>query len=157
MSDPIANRSLAVFLLDVKGLRAVNVTYEGFDPHTKKPVGNLTLFKTMIADLAVGDLVLVPTGTRVGFTAVQVAELDVEPDLESTKEVGWIVAKLDISAYAGLIAKEKQLISAINDADKRARQEELKKRLLGNVDPSTLPVIDLTALPAPKDDGAASS
>lgn len=149
MSDPVVNRTLAVFLLGTPGLRAVRVTYEGFDEN-KKPVGSLTLFKTFEKDLAVGDLVIVPTGTRVGFTAVQVAELDVEPDYESTKEVGWIVGKFDASGYASIIQREQQIIDAVKAADKRARQDELRKRLLGNVDPDTLPVLELAAIEAPK-------
>jgi hypothetical protein len=147
--DTVDNKSLAVFLLDTPGLRAVRVTYEGLDPSTRKPLGNLTMFKTFEPDLKVGDLVIVPTNTRVGFTAVQVAELDVEVDFESPKEVGWIVGKFDASGYASIVAKEADIIERVKAADKKARQDELKKRLLGNVDPASLPVIDLKALAAP--------
>lgn len=154
MSDPVVNKSLAVFLLETPGLRAVNVTYEGFDPSTKKPLGNLTMFKTFERDLTVGDLVIVPTGTRVGFTCVQIAELDPEIDFESSKEVGWIVGLFDISRHATILAQEQKIIDAVKAADKKARQDELKKRMLGNVDPKDLPVVDLKAI-TQQGDGAA--
>lgn len=146
MSDPVVNKSLAVFLLDTPGVRAVRVTYEGFDPNTDKPLGNLTLFKTFEKNLQVGDYVIVPTHTRINFTAVQIAEVDVEVDYESTKEVDWIVCPFDPSGYKGILAQEQKIIDAIKAADKKARQDELKKRLLGNVDPSALPVVDLKAI-----------
>lgn len=149
MSDPVVNKSLAVLLLDVPGLRAVTCSYEGLDPKTLQPQDTPVLFKTFERDLKVGEIVVVPTKTRVGFTCVQVAALDVEVDYESTKEVGWIVGKFDASGYAGIVAKENQIIEAVKAADKKARQNEIKKRLLGNVDPNSLPVIDLQALTGP--------
>lgn len=147
MSDPVVNKSLAVLLLDTPGVRAVNVTYEGFD-EKQNPIGNLTMFKTFDSDLKVGDYVIVPTATRIKFTAVQIAAVDVEVDYESTKEVGWIVGRFDVSGYADIVARERKIIDALKDADKKARQDEIRKRMLGNIDPKDLPVIDLKALPA---------
>lgn len=142
MTSPTVNNSLAVFLIN-PSVRAVMCSYEGIDPKSKAPRDTPKMFKTLDPDLKVEDLVIVPTDTRVGFTVVQVAKVDVEVDYESTETVKWIVGSIDPSQYHSILSREGEFIEAVKAADKKRRQDELKKALLAN-----LPEDEIKALPA---------
>lgn len=138
------NESLAIVLVN-REVRLVRCTYDGFDKNGT-PLGSPGLFKTLETDLKKGDLVIVPTGTRVGFTVVGVSELDVRPDFESNERAEWIVGKLDVSPYQQMLGKERKFIDAVHEADRRAREDKLREQLLGNMSEDVrkaIPVLDL--------------
>lgn len=78
------NYTTAIFLISDQA-RAVNVTYESDDDAPR------TMFKTLDPNIKVDDFVTVPTDTRHHMTVCKVVEVDVEPDLETSKEMKWIV------------------------------------------------------------------
>lgn len=123
------NPSLAVFLIN-REVRGVMCAYDfEDDKHTKPLHGKTYLFKTLDQSIQKGDLVVVPTSTRVGFTVVKVIDIDVEPDYNSDIDYKWVVSKLDTSTYDGLIKKEEAGKQAIREAEKLAARNELKEKL----------------------------
>lgn len=142
--------SLLVFLLDdrVRGVRAV---YEKLDQEdlyragaraepmaygdeAEKRAAKLKgyLFKTVDPSLAVGDLVVVPTDTRHGFTVCKIVEVDVEPDMTLTTEVKWIVNKIDVSNYFDVLESEKSIKQKVADRALAEQRRKLKETLLGD-------------------------
>jgi len=135
--------SRKVFLLDNEP-RCVLATYEKDEGplyNTKKV--KTTEYKTFDDDVAVDDLVIVKTNTRHGFTVVKVKEVDVEPDLDSSDEINWVVSRFDTGIYEGIIKKEEEFLSAVRKAEKTRRKAELKKDFLADADAS----VNLLAAP----------
>jgi len=121
------NQSTAIFLVNPHA-RAVHAIYEPEDPGKAKPPRGL--FKTLDPDVAVGDIVLVESTTRHGFTVVKVVETDVDFDPETTETVRWIACRLDLSAHKSLIAKEQQMLSAVRQAEMRQKRQKLAEALV---------------------------
>lgn len=134
------NYSTAVFLVN-QHVRAVQCAYE-VNAHGE-PAGNLELFKTFDTTLKKGDLVVVPTKTRVKRTVVIVVETHVEVNLESDVQMDWIVSKVDPADYEATLAKEQQAIDTIKAAELRKKREELAKTLLANIDPDAAKMFEL--------------
>lgn len=122
------NYSTAVFLIN-KAVRAVKVSYERDPANPEKCAGNLTMFKT-IDTMKPGDFVVVPTDTRWQMTVCRVEFVDVEVDLESTVQVGWIIGNVDRAAYEEILRQETNAIATIKSAEKRKKQEELVAALM---------------------------
>lgn len=91
----------AATLLCCADARAIVCVYE--EDAEKKPATRAT-FKTFDASIQVGDLVIVPTGTRHGMTVVRVVEVDYKVDYENLSErIRWIVQKVDAWDYHNLL------------------------------------------------------
>lgn len=73
------NYSTAVFLLNPQ-VRCIACTYE-VDKDEK--LAARVSFKSLDKEVTAGDLVLVPTGTRHGYTVVKVVETDIDSDFDS--------------------------------------------------------------------------
>ena len=141
------NYSTAVFLVN-KHVRAVSCAYE-VNPQGE-PSGKLEIFKTFDMSIKKGDLVVVPTNTRVKRTAVMVAATDVEIDLEAEAHMEWVVCKIDSTEYEVTLAKEQAAINTIKAAELRKKRDELAQALLANVDPDAaklLELVDMTVRP----------
>lgn len=117
------NNSAIVFVLN-DSVRGVKVSYE--------PGANTHLFKSLDPTIEVGDIVIVPTDTRHNFTCVKVTEVDVDPDLESSLDLKWIVGKADMAAYEEVLKNEKTAIAAVGKAEKARRRRELRESLFKN-------------------------
>lgn len=120
------NYSTAVFLIN-KNVRAIACTYEK-DTDAKK--ADRVVHKSLDPDICVGDLVIVETDTRHGMTINRVAEVDVEPDLDSLVHMRWIVGRFDAADHERVKRQEDAAISAIKSAEKNKRREELAKALI---------------------------
>ncbi len=141
------NHTSVIFLLDDQiPVRAMRVSYEQSDAHSKNSIK-----KTLDPDIAVGDFVLVETGTRWGATICKVVAADVEVDLDSDEQVKWIFAKVDLKRRDELIAMEKKLIEAVKEGERRDRKQQLRESL-GIVDNK-----DIRALVAPVIEGERST
>lgn len=116
------NHSIAVFLVAPERVRAVKCSYE-IDADGK-PI-KLYIFKTTMQDLAKGDIVVVPTETRVGFTCCRVEELDVELDLDTTVQFKWLVGRVDRGEYDKVLAMERSMIDKIKRSEVRKRRAEI--------------------------------
>lgn len=143
------NYSTAIFLIN-NDVRAVAVSYE--QDAEGKGVKPFHFFKTFDADLAPMDYVAIPTGTRHGMTVARVEEVDVEIDVDFGGDLKWLIDRIDTSQRDVVEAKEQEAIAMIKSAEKKARQEELKAKILA--DNPTLSALanisapDVQALPA---------
>lgn len=145
------NYSTAIFLIN-KAVRAVKVSYDQDKAQPGRPAGNLQVFKTFDGSLREGDFVIVPTDTRWGMTVCRVEEVDVDIDLESSAQVGWLIGPADRGNYDTVVADEEAAIAAIKSAEKRRKQEELVAALIAdNPDLAKLQAVrPEPALPAPE-------
>ncbi len=137
------NYSTAIFLLNDK-VRAVFGIYED-DEGGKKTVPR-KLFKTLDQSIKVGDYVLVPTHTRHKMTVNKIVEVDVEPPLETSEQIDWIIGPLDdvISAGKIVLGEEARAIELMKAAEKRHQREEIKKKVLAHVDATELAALQIT-------------
>ncbi len=120
------NYSTAIFLISDQA-RAVNVTYEKEEDAPK------TMFKTLDPNIKVDDYVTVPTDTRHKMTVCKVVEVDVEPDLETSREVKWIVGVVDTVDFDQIKSQEGDAIARIKSAEKTRKRKELRDALLADV------------------------
>lgn len=114
------NYSKAVFLINNK-VRAVRGTYE--------TSGAVADFKTLDPSIAKDDLVVVPTGTRHGFTVFKITEVDIDLDMDSPTKIEWVVCKVDQEAYKTLLSQEETAITKIKSAEMRKKREDLASAL----------------------------
>jgi len=131
MSTNIApNLSTAIFLVN-QNVRAIKAIYEKQEvaPHPEVP---RTIFKTFDPDIAVGDLLVVPTNTRHNMTVVKVVEVDVEVDLESPTLIDWVVSKISLKDYQNILSGEKEMLDLVKSAEKRRKQEALKAAIFSD-------------------------
>jgi hypothetical protein len=122
------NYSTAVFLVN-EAIRAILCTYELDDEKKQAP---RVMFKTLDKSIAVGDFLVVPTGTRHGMTVVKVMDVDVDVDFDSSTPVNWAVSKIDRSAYEAVLKLEGEAIEQIKAAEKKKRQTDLRDAMIAN-------------------------
>lgn len=127
------NLTQAIFLVN-KGARAMRARYEpGLgDDQYNNPNGTKVknaIFKTLDKEIKVGDLVVVPTSTRHGFTVVKVVEADISIDFEDKTPIEWIVSRVDLSAHKVLVEQEEQLTDEIRKAEMEVRRNQLANAL----------------------------
>jgi len=120
------NYSTAIFLISDQA-RAVLVTYESEDTAPK------TMFKTLDPDIKVDDFVTVPTDTRHNMTVCKVVEVDVEPDLESSTDMKWIIGVVNKADFDQIKSHEGDAIAKIRSAEKTRKRRELRDSLLADV------------------------
>lgn len=117
------NYTTAVFLIN-KNVRAVLCNYEPDAPDRK------VMFKTLDPAIREGDLVIVPTKTRHGFTVSKVVETDVDVDFDNQTSIAWLVCKIDQADYEATLAQEGDAITVIKSAEKTKKRNELAAALL---------------------------
>lgn len=88
------------------------------------------LFKTNDPDIAVGDYVNVPSGTRWCMTTGRCTQIGVEVDMESAEKAPWIVGAVDTRAYEQNVQRERTVLQAIRDDQKAKKTEEMRAALL---------------------------
>ena len=100
----------------------------------------LSEFKTFDGDIGVGDLVIVQSDTRHKMTVVKIAQVDIEPNLDSGSVMHWVVGKVDVDAFNETIKSESKFLDAARRAEKARRKEQLRKDFLQDVDDSSLKI-----------------
>lgn len=131
MENKHMNKSTAVFLIN-DSVRCVETIYEKDGekgPDWKAP---RTLFKSFDHSLKEGDLVIVPTNTRHGFTVVKVTNPDAEFNIDTTVEMKWIVGKVDTAGHEQTLKQEAEMLKVIESAERRKKRDELKKAVLAD-------------------------
>lgn len=88
-----------------------------------------TLFKTLDQTIAVGDMVVVQSGTRFNMTVVKVTEVDVDLDYDANAEVKWVVQKIDTDGFHETIDRENEAIAAVQAAERRRKKAELRQTM----------------------------
>ncbi len=125
------NYSTAVMLINTN-IRAIKTLYEPDDVDSKGTVTRKkvrTVFKTLDPTIKAGDIVVVPSGTRHGFTTNLVEEVDVDVDFEDSTEIKWIVDKIALTGYNAVLAEEKTWIDECKKAEKRDKAQKLKDKM----------------------------
>ena len=127
------NYSTAIALLTDE-VTGVSCSYE-LD-HEDKPLKLYTFkcLKDMADNLAEGDLVVIPTDSRHGFTIVRVEKVDVEIPLESSIAYKWIAGKFDTAEYDNVLEQEATLIEKVKKSQKRKKREEMRAALQEQLD-----------------------
>ncbi|UYO50301.1 hypothetical protein KQX64_06925 [Rhodopseudomonas palustris] len=125
-------------------MRAVVGVYE--DDQGGKLNVPRTVFKTLDQDIKVGDFVLVPSNTRHKMTVNKIVEVDIDPDLESTIPMQWVIGRIDRSAFEAIAAEEQRAIDAIKAAEKTHAREELRKKMLAHVDETKLQALQISQM-----------
>lgn len=136
------NYSTAVFLIN-HNVRCISALY---NPDEKQKI---THFKTLDKSIQKDDLIVVPTDTRVKFTVVQVLEVDIDFDPDSSTPMQWAVQKLDKADYDKTLAQENTMIATFKAAELRQKREDLAKKLIANHMDSmkTLEIADMSEAP----------
>ena len=123
------NYSRAIFLIS-DDVRAVNVTYQDDEDAPR------TMYKTLNQDIKVNDYVVIPTDTRHKMTVCKVVEVDVEPDLEASSDLKWVIGVVDRANFDAIWAQEQEAIDKIKAAEKRRKRAELRETLLEDAEES---------------------
>lgn len=122
------NYSTAVMLFN-QAIRAVKVSYDPKDLGSDGKPKSYT-FKTLDPDLKVGDYVTIPTNTRHDMTVAKVEEVDVEIDFDDSLEIKWIVSRVPVTEYQGILNDEQQWIAEMKKAQNRKKKEDIKKNMV---------------------------
>lgn len=124
------NLSAAIMLVD-KTVRPVRVEY---DPDNKYNNNPMFQFKTIDPAIKVGDLVIVQTNTRYGFTICKVVEIDYAVDFHDPRPWGWIGGKFDKEGFDNVLKIEEGVKSRVAKAEEnKMRQEIINNMGLGDV------------------------
>lgn len=122
------NPTAAIFIVSDKA-RAMRCQYVGDnDSKREAEVAGYT-FKTLDASLKKGDIVVVPTGTRHGFTCVKIVENDVPIDTQGTVQYKWIVGKVDLAYYEKVLDMESNIMEKVRIATVAKQRRELRADL----------------------------
>lgn len=116
------NYSTAIFLIN-SHVRAIRVSYEDIDRAHRNDI----VFKTLDADIAQHDYVVIPTNTRHGMTVCKVIETDVDIDFDAPDKMDWIIAKVHTAVHEQIIEQEEVAVKAIKSADMNAKRKQLRK------------------------------
>lgn len=145
------NYTSAIFLVN-NDVRAVSTSYE-VDKITGKGIGPFVVYKTFDKQLGPGDLVVVPTDTRHGYTVVRIEEVDLEVDLDSPTQLRWIVGPVGVADFKKVVAAETQVIERIKSAEVKAKKQALADKLMAdNPEISLLSNVGAQTLAAPEPD-----
>lgn len=124
------NLSREILLVN-KNIRLIEAIYD-LDPLPGQ-AGKLAerkLFKTLDPSIVIGDLVLVPTDTRYKGSVNKVVGVDVHlDDYDSGPDIRWIINKVDKTAYDAAVKMEQQAFVVMRDAERQAKEAELRKKL----------------------------
>lgn len=120
------NYSTSVFLIN-EHVRAVSCIYED---ERENPGQKSWTYKTLDASIKVGDLVVVPSGTRHKMTVAKVVEVDADIDFNSDIQYKWIVQRVDREAHETVLKQEAEAMAFVKSADKRRHKEELRVAMM---------------------------
>ncbi len=124
------NLTAAVFLVN-ESVRALKVEY---DPDNKHNNDTSRLYKTFDTSIGKGDLVIVPTTTRHGYTVAKVVEIDFQVDFQTTEQYRWVVDKVDLARFNEVIETEKKIVQRVGKAEENKMRAELKASMgLGEI------------------------
>lgn len=126
------NYSLAILVLE-ETVRCIAVSYDPNDtiyvPGGKKPKPKTVSFKTLDQDLKPGDLVVVPTDTRHGFTVGKVEEVDLAVDFSSPEQMRWIATKFDVDEYEQILKREEELVGKVRNSNVNTARRQMQQAL----------------------------
>jgi hypothetical protein len=123
------NSSATVMLFEENGVRPVRVQYDP-DNGNNRGATHTHFFKCVDPDVKVGDLVIVTTNTRHGFTVAKVEAIgfaDVPVDFDNTAvQWGWVAAKFDQPGFSDILASEKKLVGMVSETNANKMRADLQ-------------------------------
>jgi hypothetical protein len=117
------NHTKSVFLIN-DHVRAILAIYD----EGQKP----SMFKTLDDTIMKGDLIVVPTDTRVKMTVCRVVETDVDVDFDDPAPMHWVVERISTSAHEKTLQEEAQAVAAIKSAELRQKRDSLRKAMFAD-------------------------
>lgn len=90
--------------------------------------------KHLIRRLRLDEFVVVPTGTRLNLTVCKIVEVDVDDWMDTDKELGWVVGRVDMADANKVKAWELEAIQGLKDAEKRKRRREMQASMTEAMD-----------------------
>ena len=111
-----------VFLINDQ-VRLIRVSYEPKQDHLKPET---YLFKTLDASIAVGDFVVVETGTRHGLTVCKVEAVDLDVDFDDGLPLKWAWQRVDSAMIEKIKDQEQEAITAAKKAELKRKRDELR-------------------------------
>jgi len=123
------NLSATVMLFEENGVRPCKVEY---DPDIARNNNPNVLFKCVDPTVVKGDLVIVQTNTRHGFTIARVTAIgyaDVPVDFEAPTQWGWVAGKFDVDAFEDILATEKKLTGMVAEANANMMRAKLRESM----------------------------
>lgn len=136
------NRSTTVFLID-NTVKALKARYEDG--------GKEEIFKTFDDSIKVGDILVVESGTRHGFTTVKVTEIDVTIDIDdSSVNVKWVITKVSLDDHKLILEQEAAAIDKVRVAEFNKKKRDLISNMASPEDAEALKAISVNpAIAAP--------
>lgn len=133
------NLSAAVMLVN-KAVRPLRAEYDPDNYKNNSPYKN---FKTIDPTLKKGDLVVVETGTRHGFTIAKVTEIDFAVDFNDPTPWHW-AAKFDADTFKAILETDEKIRHKVAKIqENKMRQELMAAHGLGDVDFSDLDLMSV--------------
>lgn len=93
-------------------------------------VAGLKEFKTYDENIKVGDYLVVPTKSRHLMTTVKVEEVDIDVDIESDKQMDWVIGVIDTTGFEQTLKQEQVFLKAANGAEKRKKKIQLRESVM---------------------------
>lgn len=93
--------------------------------------GQEYVFKTVLDDIEVDDLLVVPSTKGVGFSVVQVKNLAVDFEFSSSSiNYVWALSKLDLVGHEILLTNEKAAVDLLREADRKKRRKDVRETMV---------------------------
>ena len=156
MSTARSDKLIFVISDDVIAVRGV------YDPNEAERTPRYTadipktgeLFKTFITDLAVGDIVVVESGSRTGYSTIKITEVNSDFDFDSDEPCRWVTQRIDTDAHEALREREQAAIGQVKTAQRKTQRAELIRQMIGGEDAAeAMDAIALSFNAADKDEG----
>ena len=96
-----------------------------YDPNDSSRI----ILKTMDQDLAVDDFVVVESSTRHEMTIAKVTDVDLDVDLESSKEMLWVVSRVCLEEHKQTKRDETAAIAKVQQVKQRSARQKLREEL----------------------------
>lgn len=126
------NQSAAVMLFEENGVRPVRVEYDPDGVGQRGNAQHTVHFKCVDPSVEKGDLVIVETTTRQGFTIAKVLAIgvaDVPVDFEDTTDWRWVCGKFDVAAFKDIKETERKMIGMVAEANANMMRAKLQEAM----------------------------
>jgi hypothetical protein len=110
------------------------VKYAAHESEWAETERNGELFKTLIPDLTVGEIVVVESASRTGFSTIKITEVNADFDFDSDEPCRWITQRIDIDAHKDLRQREAAAVGKVKNAQRSSQREEIRRQMLGGED-----------------------
>lgn len=129
---PTMNQSASVMLFEENGVRPVRVEYDPDNAGNNKGAMHTHFFKCVDPEVEKGDLVIIQTSTRQGFTIAKVVAIgyaDVPVDFEDQTNWQWVGGKFDVGGFKDILETEKKLIGLVAEANANMMRAKLQEAM----------------------------